>query len=299
MTQMIENDEFRNKYERSKTSNRKVNEKVSSAVVTVILIFLAGIVLLPLYWIFRSSLMSNGTLYAYPPTFLPHEWLWSNYKKTLETFDYWLYFKNTFTIIIPAVTAGTITAIFCGYAFARLRFRGKKIIFTLCVGTILLPGMVTLIPLYLFWTRICHLGGTYWPLILPYFTGGGFFNIYLIRQFISTIPKELDEAAEIDGASKMRTLWTIIVPSIRPAIVVVILMLFIQLWNDLLQQLIYINDMSKTTFAIGLTNFTGSFGTKWNFAMAATCMTIAPGLIIYLIGQKSFVEGIVLTGMKN
>lgn len=299
MTEMEKTFAIDEKYEKSRNSNRKVNERIASVVATVILIILSALVLLPLYWIFRSSLMSNGTLYAYPPTFLPHEWLWSNYKTTLETFDYWLYFKNTFTIIIPAVTAGTITAIFCGYSFARLRFRGKKIIFTLCVGTILLPGMVTLIPLYLFWTRICHLGGTYWPLILPYFTGGGFFNIYLIRQFISTIPKELDEAAEIDGASKMRTLWTIIVPSIKPAIVVVILMLFIQLWNDLLQQLIYINDLSKTTFAIGLTNFTGSFGTKWNYAMAATCMTIAPGLVIYIIGQKSFVEGIVLTGMKN
>lgn len=282
-----------------KLSNKKVNERIGSGVATAVLAITAVLVLLPLYWIFRSSLMSNATLYAYPPSILPKEWLWSNYATTLETFDYWLYFRNTFTLIVPCVTAGTITAIFCGYAFARLRFRGKKIIFTLCVGTILLPGMVTLIPLYLFWTRICHLGGTYWPLILPYFTGGGFFNIYLVRQFITTIPKELDEAAEIDGASRMRTLWTIIVPAIRPAITVVILMLFIQLWNDLLQQLIYINDMTKTTFAIGLTNFTGSFGTKWNYAMAATCMTIAPGLVIYIIGQKSFVEGIVLTGMKN
>ena len=282
-----------------KLSNKKVNERIGSGVATAVLAITAVLVLLPLYWIFRSSLMSNGTLYAYPPSILPKEWLWSNYATTLETFDYWLYFRNTFTLIVPCVTAGTITAIFCGYAFARLRFRGKKIIFTLCVGTILLPGMVSLIPLYLFWTRICHLGGTYWPLILPYFTGGGFFNIYLVRQFITTIPKELDEAAEIDGASRMRTLWTIIVPAIRPAITVVILMLFIQLWNDLLQQLIYINDMTKTTFAIGLTNFTGSFGTKWNYAMAATCMTIAPGLVIYIIGQKSFVEGIVLTGMKN
>ena len=282
-----------------KLSNKKVNERIGSGVATAVLAITAVLVLLPLYWIFRSSLMSNGTLYAYPPSILPKEWLWSNYATTLETFDYWLYFRNTFTLIVPCVTAGTITAIFCGYAFARLRFRGKKIIFTLCVGTILLPGMVTLIPLYLFWTRICHLGGTYWPLILPYFTGGGFFNIYLVRQFITTIPKELDEAAEIDGASRMRTLWTIIVPAIRPTITVVILMLFIQLWNDLLQQLIYINDMTKTTFAIGLTNFTGSFGTKWNYAMAATCMTIAPGLVIYIIGQKSFVEGIVLTGMKN
>ena len=279
--------------------SRKKKEKAVSIVAFIIVAAIAALVLLPLWWIFRSSLMSNATLYAYPPTFIPHEWLWSNYTKTLESFQYWKYIKNTFTIIVPAVTAGTLTAILCGYAFARLRFRGKKLIFNLCVGTILLPSMVTLIPLYIFWTKGMHLGGTYWPLILPYLTGGGFFNIFLIRQFIMTIPKELDEAAAIDGASRMRTLWTIIVPAIRPAIVVVAMMLFIQIWNDLLQQLIYINDMEKTTFAIGLTNFTGSFGTKWNLAMAATCMTLAPGIIIYIFGQKSFVEGIVLTGMKN
>ena len=280
-------------------SNRKKKEKVVNLAAFLIIAVIAAMVLLPLWWIFRSSLMSNATLYAYPPSFIPTEWLWSNDKETLKSFLYWKYFKNTFTIIVPAVSAGTITAILCGYAFARLRFRGKNLIFNLCVGTILLPGMVTLIPLYIFWTKGMHLGGTYWPLILPYFTGGGFFNIFLIRQFIMTIPREMDEAASIDGASRMRTLWTIIVPAIRPAIVVVGMMLFIQIWNDLLQQLIYINSMEKTTFAIGLTNFTGSFGTKWNLAMAATCMTLAPGIIIYLFGQKSFVEGIVLTGMKN
>lgn len=279
--------------------SKKKKEKTISIVALIIVALMAMLVLLPLWWIFRSSLMSNATLYAYPPSFIPHEWMWENYSKALESFLYWKYFKNTFTIIVPAVCAGTITAIFCGYAFARLRFKGKNLIFKLCVGTILLPGMVTLIPLYIFWTKGLHLGGTYWPLILPYFTGGGFFNIFLIRQFMITIPKELDEAAAIDGASRMRTLWTIIVPAIKPAIVVVAMMLFIQIWNDLLQQMIYINDMEKTTFAIGLTNFTGSFGTKWNLAMAAVSMTIAPGIVIYALGQKSFVEGIVLTGMKN
>lgn len=279
--------------------SKERKKKIINGIALVFVVIFAALVTLPLWWIFRSSLMSNGVLYSYPPSFIPHEWLFSNYLETLKTFEYWKYFKNTFTIIIPAVTAGTITGIFCGYAFARLKFKGKKLIFTLCVGTILLPGMVTLIPLYIFWTKIVGVGGTYWPLILPFFTGGGFFNIYLIRQFITTIPKEIDESAEIDGSSRMCTLWTILVPNIKPAIIVVILMLFIQLWNDLLQQLIYINDMNKTTFAIALTNFTGSFGTKWNLAMAATCMTIAPGIVIYLMGQKSFVEGIVLTGIKT
>ena len=246
-----------------------------------------------IYNSFFENYMSGLTQVG--PTFVGLD----NYKALFSGGDIWTYFKNTFTIIIPAVTFGTITAIFCGYAFARLRFRGKKLIFNICVGTILLPGMVTLIPLYIFWTKGMGLGDTYWPLILPFLTGGGFFNIFLIRQFLMTIPKELDEAASIDGAGRMRILWTILVPSIKPAVVVVGMMLFIQIWNDLLQQIIYINSMSKFTFAIALTNFTGSFGTNWPVALAATFMTILPGIVIYIFGQKSFVEGIVLTGMKN
>ncbi len=279
--------------------NGKKKAKLTRLVVTLIVLILALLVLLPIWWIFRSSLMSTGALNEYPPSFIPYEWMWANYSKALETFEYWRYFVNTFSIIIPAVIFGTVTAIFCGYAFARLRFRGKKLIFNICVGTILLPGMVTLIPLYVLWTKGLGLGDTYWPLILPYLTGGGFFNIFLIKQFFMTIPMELDEAASIDGAGRMSILWTILVPSIRPAIVVVAMMLFIQIWNDMLQQIIYINSMSKFTFAVALTNFTGSFGTNWPVALAATFMTILPGIIIYVLGQKSFVEGIVLTGMKN
>lgn len=278
---------------------KKPREIIINLLATLLVLVIAALVLLPIWWIFRSSLMSTAKLNEYPPSFIPTEWLWSNYSKALETFEYWRYFFNTFSIIIPAVTFGTVTAIFCGYAFARLRFRGKKLIFNICVGTILLPNMVTLLPLYVVWTKGLGLGDTYWPLILPYLTGGGFFNIFLIRQFLMTIPKELDEAASIDGAGRMRILWTILVPSIKPAVVVVGMMLFIQIWNDMLQQLIYINSMSKFTFAIALTNFTGSFGTNWPVALAATFMTILPGIVIYIFGQKSFVEGIVLTGMKN
>ncbi len=280
-------------------NNRKKKEKMLNLLATLAVLIFALLVLLPIWWIFRSSLMSVAAVNAYPPSFIPYEWLLSNYSKALETFKYWTYFRNTFSIIIPAVTFGTVTAIFCGYAFARLQFRGKRLIFNVCVSTILLPGMVTLIPLYIMWTKFLGLGDTYWPLILPFLTGGGFFNIFLIRQFLMTIPKDLDEAASIDGAGRMRILWTILVPAIKPAIVVVGMMLFIQIWNDLLQQLIYINSMDKFTFAIALTNFTGSFGTNWPVALAATFMTILPGIIIYIFGQRSFVEGIVLTGMKN
>lgn len=153
--------------------------------------------------------------------------------------------------------------------------------------------------LYIMWTRGFHLANTYWPLILPYFCGGGAFNIFLIRQFISSIPKELDEAATIDGAGKFRILFHIIFPSIKSAMIVVALLLFIQIWNDLLQQMIYINTSDKFTIAIGLSQFKGSLKSDWSAIMCATCMSFIPGVVFYLIGQKYFVEGIVLTGMKN
>ena len=159
--------------------------------------------------------------------------------------------------------------------------------------------MVTLIPLYVVWTRFLGLGNTYWPLILPYFCGGGAFNIFLVRQFIKTIPREMDEAAFIDGAGYMRILWSIIVPAIKPAMIVVALFLFITMWNDLLQQTLYIKRPENYTIAIGLGIFRSSLRSDWNMLMAATCMSFAPGVLFYLIGQKYFVEGIVMTGMKN
>jgi len=202
-------------------------------------------------------------------------------------------------IIVPSVIAGTFTATLAGYAFARLKFKGKNFIFSLCVGSMLLPTMVTLIPLYITWTRGLGVRDSYLPLILPYFCGGGAFNIFLIRQFIKSIPRELDEAATIDGAGYMKILIEIIIPAIRPAMIVVAMLLFIGLWNDMVQQAVYINSPEKFTIAIGLNNFRGALKSDWAYIMAATCMSFAPGLVIYLLGQRYFVEGIVMTGMKN
>lgn len=284
---------------RSHYHSRKRRERVTDVVSFLLVILLAAGAMLPIWWIFRSSLMTNTELYAYPPAFFPSKWLFSNYVETLQTYDFWRYFKNTMTIIVPAVFGGTVTATLCGYAFARLKFRGKKFLFTLCVGSMLLPNMVTLIPLYLMWTRIFGLNNSYLPLILPYFCGGGAFNIFLIRQFISTIPKELDEAATIDGAGPMRVLVSIILPAIKAAMIVVALFLFITLWNDLLQQTIYIDDPDRYTIAIGLSMFRSGLKADWAKIMCATCLAFVPGVVIYLIGQRYFVEGIVMTGMKN
>jgi multiple sugar transport system permease protein len=279
--------------------SKKRKEQIINIVSVIVIAFFAALALFPIWWIFRTSLMSNAEIYKYPPTFFPSRWLWTNYTEALKIFKFWKYFSNTMKIIIPAVLGGTLTATLCGYAFARLRFKGKKLLFSLCVGSMLLPAMVTLIPLYIMWTRIIGLHNSYIPLILPYFTGGGAFNIFLIRQFIMTVPRELDEAATIDGAGRMRILTRIIIPAIKPAMIVVGLFIFITLWNDLLQQMIYINSETKYTIALGLTTFRGQLKQDWALTMCATCMSFAPGVIFYLIGQKYFVEGIVMTGMKN
>ena len=265
----------------------------------LLLLALAAFAMLPIWWIFRTSLMTNTEAVQYPPSFFPSRWLFSNYARTLQTYDFPRYLKNSMTIIVPSVLFGTVTATLCGYALARLRFRGKKLVFTLCVGSMLLPTMVTLIPLYIMWTQIFHLTDSYLPLILPYLGGGGAFNIFLIRQFISSIPQELDEAAKIDGAGSFRILVSILLPSIKSAIVVVALFLFITIWNDLLQQTVYIQSEAKQTIAIAITKFTSATDNDYSKTMCATCMSFVPGIIIYLLGQRYFVEGIVMTGMKN
>jgi len=279
-------------------SKEKLN-RLFNTLTFVTLTLLGALVLLPIWWMFRSSLMTNAELYAYPPKFLPSRWLFSNYQATLEFFPFFKYLKNTLTIIVPSVVGGTITATMGGYAFSRLRFKGRDTLFLLCVGSMLLPTMVTLLPLYIMWTRILGVYDSYLPLVLPHFCGGGAFNIFLIRQFIKSIPREMDEAATIDGASPMRILVSIIVPVIRSAMIVVALLLFIMLWNDLLQQIIYINSLDKFTIALGLSQFKGSLGTDWSMIMCATCMSFVPGIIFYLFGQRYFIEGIVMTGMKN
>lgn len=279
--------------------NKKRREKIADILSLVAVAVLAFIVLLPIWWIFRSSLMSNPELYKYPPAFFPSRWLFSNYPDAMVYFEFWKYLLNTMIIIVPSVIGGTITATLAGYAFARLRFKGKNFIFSLCIGSMLLPSMVTLIPLYIMWTRGLGLYDTFWPLIIPHFCGGGAFNIFLIRQFIRTIPRELDEAATIDGAGHMRILTSIIMPAIRSAMIVVGLLLFIYLWNDVLQQTVYIKSMDNFTIAIGLSIFRSALKADWVSIMAATCMSFAPGVLIYLVGQRYFVEGIVMTGMKS
>lgn len=279
--------------------SKKKAQKTAGVVSFVLVAVFAALTLFPLWWIFRSSLMTNPEIGSL--SFFPSRWLFNNYPDAMSRFPYFRYLLNTMIIVVPCVVFGTITAVMRGYSFARLYFRGRKIVFSLCIASMLLPPMVTLIPLYIGWIRFLGFTGSksYLPLILPFITGGGAFNIFLMRQFIMTVPRELDEAAMIDGAGRFRILTQIIVPAIKPAIIVVGLFIFLYVWNDVLQQTVYITKPDMYTIALGLKGFSGSYGTDWKYAMAATCLSILPGLIIYLCGQRFFVEGIVMTGIKE
>ena len=279
--------------------SRKRRERATDVASFLLVILLAAGAMLPIWWIFRSSLMTNTELYAYPPAFFPSKWLFSNYVETLQTYDFWRYFKNTMTIIVPAVFGGTVTATLCGYAFARLKFRGKKFLFTLCVGSMLLPNMVTLIPLYLMWTRIFGLNNSYLPLILPYCLGGGAFFVFLLVQFVRSIPMELDEAAKIDGAGTGRIYWNIIFPLMKPSFVTVGIYAFIWSWDDFYSQMLYLNTASKYTVSLGLRMFVDQAEIRWGELLAMALLSIIPSVILFFVNQKEFVEGIATTGLKG
>jgi multiple sugar transport system permease protein len=232
-------------------------------------------------------------------SFFPPDWVFSNFPRALERFHYLTYLRNTFIIAVPAVVLGTATAILCAYSFARLRFRGKKFMFGLCIASMLLPSVVTLIPLFIIFTNFLGMSNSFWPLIIPWICGGGAFNIFLLRQFFLTLPKELDEAAMIDGAGRLRILVQILLPSVKPAIMVVGIFIFMLIWNDLLTQMVYLQREELHTMAMGLRVFSGSYGTEWHLTMVATVLSIIPALLVFLIGQRYLVEGIVMTGMKN
>jgi len=274
------------------------NKNTSTLIYFSVLSLLAFIVLFPLWWIIRTALMHPREIMSM--SILPPSWVFSNLADSLRTFHYFTYLRNTFIIVTPSVILGTTTAILCAYSFARLKFRFKKFVFGLCIATMMLPSVVTLIPLYIMFTNFFGFSESFLPLIIPWICGGGAFNIFLMRQFIMTIPKELDEAAMIDGAGRLRILFQIIVPSIKPAIMVVGIFIFMLIWNDLLTQTIYLQtNANLTTMAMGLRVFSGSYDMNWPLTMMATVLSIIPGLIIYIVGQKYLVEGIVMTGMKN
>ncbi|MCD9021143.1 carbohydrate ABC transporter permease [Cohnella silvisoli] len=273
---------------------------ISPARMLVYLILILGsvVMIFPFLWLMRSSLMENGQIFIFPPQWIPAPFMWSNFSEALTTVPFALYFKNTMTIELFAVSGVLITSIMSAYSFARLKWPGRDFIFALLLGSMMLPYAVTLIPTFMLWKSLGALN-SFLPLTVPAWFGGGAFNIFLLRQFFMSIPKELDEAAYMDGARPFTVLWKIIVPLAKPALIVVVIFSFIDVWNDFLGPIIYLNSDDKFTLALGLATFKGLYNAQWGYLMAASAAIVAPILLLFFFAQRYFIEGITLTGIKG
>lgn len=249
--------------------------------------------LLPLWWMIATSLKSMQEIAQYPPTFIPQEFHLDNYLRTWAAAPFTQYTLNTLLLSFFAVTGNVIVNSFVAYGFARIRFRGKKVWFSILLATMMIPGFVTLIPQYVMFSKL-HLVGTYYPLIIPQFLGSAFY-IFMLRQFYLSIPRELSEAAKIDGASHFYTWLRVIIPLSKPALATIAILAFNGAWNDFLGPLLYVNDESLYTLQIGLQSFRGSVQTQWNYLMAGSVLVLLPVIVLFFIFQRYFIEGMNLT----
>lgn len=271
---------------------------VSKTLVYLVLTIGAALCFLPVFWLVRSSVMTLGDIFKFPPILWPGRIRWQNYVEAMQASPFLLYFRNTMIVVVPNVVGSLLTASMSAYGLARFRFPLRNFWFALVLGAIILPPAVVLIPQFLLWSRL-HLVNTFFPLTVPVWFGGGAFNVFLLRQFFLTVPKDFDDAARIDGASYWRVYWQIMIPLIQPALLAVGLFQFLYCWNDFFNPLIYLSSKTTYTLAIGLRFFIDSYATFWNNLMAASLIVIVPPVIVFLIGQRYFIEGVTLTGLKG
>lgn len=263
----------------------------------LLVIGLSVIFLLPFLWMLSTSLKDGGDIWLYPPRWIPNPIVWSNYTEAMKAAPFLTYSLNTVKITALVIIGTMVSCALVAYGFARGRFVGKNVLFLVLLSTMMIPYPVTLVPVFMLYR---HLGwiNTHLPLIVPAYFGSPFF-IFLLRQFFMTIPRDLDDAARIDGCSSLQIFYQIMLPLAKPVLVTIAVFTFIGTWNDFLAPLIYLNSREMFTLALGLANFQGMFKTDWNLMMAASVMVMLPCLTLFFIAQKYFVEGITVTGMKG
>ncbi len=250
-------------------------------------------VVLPFVYMVASSLETIAQIGALTPQFWPNPPQWSNYQQVWQQLPVAQYFLNSL-IVAGVVTCGqVITASMAAYAFARLRFRGRSVLFAFYLGTLIIPSQVTLIPNYIL-IRFLHWHNSYAGLIAPFLVS--VFSTFLLRQFFLTISPELEDAARMDGASHRQIYLRIILPLARPALAAVVIFTFLGSWNNFLWPLVVIDSPNLTTVPLSIVAFQGQYATAWNLLMVAATLAVAPVLIVYLLAQRYFVEGIALTG---
>lgn len=277
---------------------RRASRRVGQAVVYLLLIGGSLLFVLPLLWMITTALKPLSEVYIFPPEFIPHTFLWQNFPVAWTARNFGRYFLNTSFITVWVLVGVLGSSTLCAFGFARLRFIGRDILFVCVLATMMLPGAVTLIPTYILFKLLAWLD-SFKPLIIPAWFGGGAFNIFLLRQFFLTLPVELEDSARIDGASTFGTFWQIFLPLSKPALAVVAVFTFQNVWNDFLGPLIYLNSPNKFTLALGIYSFIGEYNTQENLMMAVALIMVIPVIVVFFLSQRQLVEGVVMTGIKG
>jgi multiple sugar transport system permease protein len=250
----------------------------------------------PFLWMVSTSLKPDTQIFSDTVQWLPRPVMWANYRDALASFPFLIYLRNTLFICVMAMVGTVLSAALPAYGFSRLRWKGRDALFLVLLMTIMLPAQVTMLPVFLIF-RWLGWTGTFLPLIVPPFLGSAF-SIFLLRQFFMTIPQELSDAARIDGCSEIGILARVIAPMAKPALATVALFAFTNAWMDFLNPLIYLHDERSYTLAIGLQSFLGRHGSEWALLMAAATVITIPMVILFFFAQRTFIEGIALTGIK-
>ncbi|CAN5206354.1 carbohydrate ABC transporter permease [soil metagenome] len=271
-------------------------KKSNALILYALLTITAVLFFLPFLWMVSSSLKKSEDIFRVPPTFFPSAFEIKNYRGALTAIPFLRYTMNTTFVCAMNVIGNVLSASLVAYSLGVLRWRGRNALFMLLLASMLLPPQVTMIPVFIIWRKL-HLVDTYAPLIVPAFFGTPFF-IFLLRQFFLGIPRDLVEAARIDGCSEWRIYWQVIAPLAKPALGTVALFAFFWTWTDFMTPLIYLQDQKLFTLSLGLQQFQETHNAQWGNLMAASTLMTIPMIIVFFFAQKTFVQGIATTGLK-
>jgi len=252
---------------------------------------------MPLVWMISTGLKPESEVVRLPPKWIPNPFLWSNYPEMWRSSPFGAFYRNSTKIATFNVCGVLFFSSLAGYAFARIKFVGRDILFSILLSTMMIPGAVTLIPLYITFRNIGWID-THYPLWVPGILAS-VSSIFMLRQFFMTIPRELEDAARIDGCTNFGVYWKIVIPQVKPALATVGIFAFLGSWNSFIAPLIFINSLEKQTLPMGLALFQTEFSTSVSLTMAAASAVTAPVLLIYFFAQGYFVQGITLTGIKG
>lgn len=277
----------------------RIDRIARSIIVYSLLVGLSLLFLFPFFWMILSALKPQAQIYIWPPKWIPNPIQWSNFKDVFSNpylpFD--TFIKNTMILEVGMISGRLLSCTLVAYGFARLEAPGKGILFGILMATLMIPNAILRIPTFIMFTKF-HWINTFKPLIVPAWFGEAY-AIFLMRQFFRTIPKDLEEAAVVDGASRLHIIFRIIVPLSIPVLAVIGILSFKDIWNDFFGPLLYLNSTDKYTVSLGLAYLNGQFDVKMNLLMAASVTLMMPTLILFFIAQRAFVEGISMTGLKG